>query len=232
MKRINFKTVSVIAFLALFAGSAFAQTGGLSLVPKYVEMYNLRTNRLESKMWNNENHLRIESVTDGITSVMICRSDSMKAYKVDDAKKTLTAFPLEQLGQMFSIKSTNEFVGKETVEGFECEHYRTKTVQTAPNGSTTTTWRDSWWYAPYTMEIKCKEEGLDAQVSRNIKLGAQPASLFELPKDYRVVNLGNMMDDLNNMMEQMKTLQNQQGANDADEQKAQDLLKMLEGLNK
>ena len=39
-----------------------------------------------------------------------------------------------------------------------------------------------------------------------------------------------MMGDLNNMMEQMKILQNQQGANDADEQKAQDLLKLLEGL--
>jgi hypothetical protein len=84
-----------------------------------------------------------------------------------------------------------------------------------------------------------RDEGLDAQVSRNIKLGAQPASLFELPKGYKVVNLGAGLNDINKMMEQM---QNQKGANDAskktqdanktEQQKMQEALKMLEGQNK
>jgi len=230
MERVNFKTVSVIVFLALFVSNTFAQKGGLPLVPLYLEHYNQRTGTLESKMWNNERHIRIESVVDGKTEVMIYRSDSTKAYMVDDAKKTLTIFPAANLIKNFDIKNSDEFIGKETVEGFECEHYRTKITETLPNGQIRSSFRDSWWYEPYKTEIMSKDEGLDVVVSRNIKLGAQPASLFELPKDYRVVNLGNMMDNLNNMMEQMQNLQIQPGANPTQEQQMQDMLKLLEGI--
>ena len=47
MEKVNLKTVSVTAFLALFAGNTFAQKGGLPLVPLYLEHYNQRTGALE-----------------------------------------------------------------------------------------------------------------------------------------------------------------------------------------
>jgi hypothetical protein len=234
MKSIYFKSVLVIAFLALFANNTFAQKGGLPLVPLYLEHYNQRTEKLESKMWNNERHIRIESIVDGKTEVMIYRSDSARAYMVDDAKKTLTVFPAKQLVKTFDVKSTDEFIGKETVEGLECEHYRTKITETLPNGQVRASFRDSWWYEPYKTEIKSKEEGLDVMISRNIRVGAQPASLFELPKGYKVVNMQEQLNDINKLLESMQKPQNPQGGKtpqDANQQ-MQDALKMLEGLNK
>ena len=227
MKRVNLKTVLVISFVAIFVGNIFAQRGGLPLVPLYLEHYNQRTGNLESKMWNNEKHIRVESIVDGKTQVMIYRSDSTKAYMVDDVKKTLTIFPAEKLIKTFDIKNTDEFIGKETIEGFECEHYRTKITETSPNGQISVSYRDSWWYVPYKMEIMSKEEGLDAVVSRNIKLGAQPSSLFELPKDYKIIDLNTKMKDVTKMLEGMQNNQNK-----TQEQKMEDMMKMLEGLNK
>ena len=215
MTKIDFKTGLIIAFLAIFAGSTstFAQKGGLPLVPKYAEDYNKKTGELVGKTWTNEKHIRGElKLESGKTQIIIFRSDSAKAYMVDPEKKTIMEFPTEQvlsiskmLGET-SRSSRDEFIGKETVEGYECEHYRTF-LTIVKNGQTVTTVRESWWYPPYKMEIMSKEEGLDAVVSRNIKLGAQPAELFELPKDYKFINVNAEMNKVQDMMQNMQQMQ-------------------------
>jgi hypothetical protein len=232
----------------MFSGSAFAQRGGLPLVPKYSEGYNKRTGKLVEKTWNNEKHIRSELYDENNkTQIMILRSDSAKAYMVDPEKKTIMEFPTKQILSLAKTlgetdrNNKDEFIGKETIEGYECEHYIT-TITTISNGQTTITRRDSWWYQPYKMEIMSKQEALDAIVHRNIKLGAQPADLFELPKDYSMIDVNARMNNINNMFEQMKTLQNKQGTNNADkkaqdanktqDQKMQDAMQMLKGLNK
>jgi hypothetical protein len=209
------RTMAIIAIaicLAATMNSAFAQRGGLPLVPKYSEGYNKRTGKLEEKTWNNEKHIRSELFDENNkTQIMIFRSDSAKAYIVDPEKKTIMEFPTKQI---LSFAKTlgetdrshkDEFIGKETIEGYECEHYVT-TITTISNGQTSVTRRDSWWYAPYKMEIMSKEEALDAIVHRNIKLGAQPAELFDLPKDYKMINVNAEMKQMQNMLEQMKNL--------------------------
>jgi hypothetical protein len=213
MTKVNFKTVLVIALIVIVSGNIYAQRGGLPLVPKYWEDYNTRTKELVAKMWSNEKHLRGELFhSNGTKSIMIFRSDSAKAYMIDPEKKTIMEFPTAQIKSFAQVlgetsrTSKEEFIGKETVESYECEHYRTA-LTTVTNGKTVTTYRDGWWYQPYKMEIKSKEEALDAVVSRNIKLGAQPASLFELPKDYKMINVNAEMDKVKNQMEQLKNMQ-------------------------
>jgi hypothetical protein len=216
------KTGLVLALLTILPGSIFARKGGLSLVPLYAEEYNRRTDKMTGKVWYSENNYRQESLVEGNT-VIIYRSDSAKVYMIHHPqKKTITVISMSQLPGLAKnltgakdVTTADELIGRENIEGYECEHHRTTNTMVDQNGKTGRYYRDSWWYEPYKLEIMSKEEGLDAVVVRNIKLGQQPASLFELPKDYK-------MEAMPDVQKQMQDMQ----------QKMQDALKMLEGLNK
>jgi outer membrane lipoprotein-sorting protein len=213
MKRIDVKTGLFLALLTVLSGSAFAQKSGLTLVPLYAEEYNRKTDKMTGKVWHSENNYRHESLVEGNT-VIIYRSDSAKLYMIHPQKKTVTVISMSQLPGLAKnltgakdVTTNDEFIGKENIEGYECNHLRTTNTIVDQNGKTSRYYRESWWYEPYKMEIMSKEEGLDHVVVRNIKPGAQSASLFELPKDYKMEAMPDMQKQMQKKKKKMQEMQ-------------------------
>lgn len=80
-------------------------------------------------------------------------------------------------------------VGTETVNGRNCVKYE----GTNDNGETSTVWLDSRLRFP--VKWQGKNSGGELQ---NIKEGAQPASLFEIPSGYTKFDMGSMMQQKQN----------------------------------
>jgi len=244
MKRLSFITVCLVAV---------ALTATAQVVPYYGEVYEDRSGgKLKCKMWvSAEGNYRQEVTDNAGTFVNIFRRDSMTVYRLDMAKKTYMSFPFSQLSNsnsMFGMQmqeSANtkaEFIGQETVEGKPCDHYRYTTVTRLANGQSETTIYDQWIYKPLNTWIRqtVGAYGSDPEVLRNIAQGQQPAHLFEIPRDFKGSSLPAGMLEM--MTGQSSQPANQQGANDANkkpqdanqtqEQKIQEALKMLEGMKK
>jgi hypothetical protein len=69
-----------------------------------------------------------------------------------------------------------EFLGMENIGGYDCHHYR----HTSSDGSN----KETWVYEPRGITMQRIEGGTTFYLA-NIRDGAQPASLFELPSDYK-----------------------------------------------
>jgi hypothetical protein len=75
----------------------------------------------------------------------------------------------------------------------------------------------------------------DVSIRRNIRQGPQPASLFEIPRDYRVMALPTdvfaVPDAMQGATEQMRDMQNSNNdAGKTQEQKLQDAMQMLKNM--
>jgi hypothetical protein len=191
------------------------------------------------------------------SSYGIIRMDSAKMFTLYPETKTYTYWDLSAVmkdGNVASLINSNggngimkdhqqekEFLGMEVIEGYECKHYRYKLTTTLSNGATSVGYREGWFYEPLKIEMQW-EDGGEVFVIRNLKQGPQPASLFEIPKDYKNATKtlsGNPLEEIEKMQEMLKegmkgsdgksTKQNSEGKSEAE--KIQDALQMLEGLN-
>jgi hypothetical protein len=254
MKRISFITV----FLLVAAVAAKSQ-----IIPHYGETYEKETGKLRGKAWMSAVGFRQESTNDkGKTSVTIYRVDSAKVYHLDMEKKTWMAFPLSQLmdGTLSGIEAFEReshsvqrtLINQETVEGKACNHYRVVTATALKGGTTDRADWEEWIYEPDKMWIQRSDDIRAGRylVHRNIVMGAQPAHLFEIPKDFKGSSFpaGGMMEmlqqssgksqaeikdankDAKSATDQLNNINND--PNKTQEQKIQEALKMLEGMNK
>jgi len=150
-----------------------------------------------------------------------------------------------------------ELLGREMIEGFDCGHYLSTGTSTLTTGTESSGCYEYWLHEPLGVTMQHKEGcGYMPPITlKNFQQGTQPDHLFEIPKDYKVITLpaggllemmtGNSREqnqhDAENLQneanKQMQDLNRQlenigNDPNKSDEHKAQDLFKMLEGLNK
>lgn len=149
---------------------------------------------------------------------------------------------------------TRELVGMEEVDGKMCAHYSITATTILVNGMTETVTYSQWWWEPLNTFIREKYGFSPAWELRNIVQRVQPAHLFEIPKDYTamVIPAGGFMDMLTGSSgkseaelkqahdeanskaksetDKLNEIKNDQ--NQTEQQKIQNALKMLEGLNK
>ena len=254
------RRLSLITFILLAA----VTIGQTQVIPYYGETYEKETGKLRSKAWiSAQGHFRMETTGEtGKTNVTIFRADSTKAYLLDMEKKTWMAISLSQItgGTLSGIAAlevesrsvTREFRGQEDIEGLTCSHYYVKGASALKGGTTDYNDYDEWIYEPDQIWRQRTDEirpGLYL-VHRNIKTGAPPAHLFEIPKDFRgsELPLGGMLEMFTGKSKQ----ENQQSAEDVGksfeevfkkineatdstktkEQQMQDLLKLLNNTNK
>ena len=188
--------------------------------------------------------MRVESYDpNGMCTIMIYRADSAKIY-TQIGNGSWLAIPLSSvkagtfMGGSLNItgnKSKRTHRGQETVEGYDCNHYYVETATSHENGTTSYSDKDEWVYEPYNMVIQESDMVNPGGylVRRNIKLGTQPASLFELPKDYNgnELPLGGIMEILGGTKKSDK-----QGSQKKTESKEADvmnsLLEMMGGAKK
>ncbi len=256
-----------ILLLAVCLASV-AATAQAQVPAHYGEIYEKETGKPRGKEWfSSDGNGRMEYPNDnGTTSIAIVRRDSMAAYILNPANKTYMRLDLAAItdglggGKLSGIKSfetessnvERTFRGKEVVEGVECDHnFVQRTDALKGGGSQSANWDE--WINPADKIWRQRSDDIrpgSYLVKRNIRVGAQPASLFEVPRDYKGSGLpgggllemlgggsqdkGNATDDLGKKVEAFQDMRNrmnesQNDGNKTDQQKMIDALKMLGG---
>jgi hypothetical protein len=207
-------------------------------IPLYNEVYDEHTEKLVSKEWRSaEGHLRQESPrADGTWNVAIYRADSLKFYTVAEKTKTVAELPMSQLHtSMFGVEnagSSKEFLRREVVEGYDCAVYKITKYTTRTGGQTESTYHTEWYYEPLDLVIRYVES-FNAMnlVHRNIRRGAQPAHLFEIPKDYKWFDTNAALNQMNSQMDILKSIGQGKapaGSSPEKQQQVQDALKQIQ----
>lgn len=236
MKRILLLAVG----LAVGAATATAQN-----VAMYSEVYKEKTGALEYKQWVSAGGNTRQETPDGKVTIM--RIDSMKMYNLDPAAKTAQVLPLSQelaSPEMRGRRTQRELIKENvSVEGYATNHY--KVWDARPENDAGVNERQEWIHAPFNTWIRILWDPLlGPSVRRNIRTGAQPASLFEIPRDYTVSSMipdglqellkgkqNGQTDGAGALLEMMTGGKGTSGTNNADEQKKQKAMQMiLQGL--
>ena len=195
MKRLSLITVCLVAV-------ALTATLQAQVPPHYAEEYEKETGKLRGKVWfAADGSFRQETPKeDGTMSVTIVRRDSMAAYHLNTANKTymkldiaaitdgLGAGKLTGIEKMETantdIKST--FQGKEIIEGVECDHYFHQRTDALRGGGSASADYHEWIPADKIWRQRSDDIRPGRYlVQRNISIGAQPANMFEIPRDYK-----------------------------------------------
>ncbi len=128
--------------------------------------------------------VRVEAKTENGTSLNIIRPDLQKWYLVMVNRKSIMELPysaaktLERLTEGDAFLGKNQLLDAEVTDGVNCMHYKVTNV----DGTISFTWIDPARRAPVKMV-----RGDVTTEWKNYQEGPQDASLFEIPKDYKMV---------------------------------------------
>lgn len=176
--------------------------------------YRKGSGEVYSKVWHTPDYSRQESVNNGETTVMIFDKIEMKAYIINETKKTIMVmndidqFSLNQIvgyDLEVSRSSQREFKGMDEIDGKECAHYWVTSESLLKTGATDGASYNEWIWDPlkssnYNGAIAHDNTAFSMDrtvVLRNINIGAQPAYLFKVPEDgyeVKVVPAGGLLE--------------------------------------
>lgn len=224
--------------------------------------------KLESKVWVSPNYTRMDYYGEEKVTIYIIDRNAKKAYVLSPDNKT--GMVMEEIDKMSTNKilgydlevsqtTTKKFLGMEEIDGKECAHYRIKGSATYKTGGSDGSFYNQWIYEPlkasnyngciaHDNTIYAMDRTL---VLRNIRLGAQPAQLFEVPEGYTMTAMpaGGLLEmitgksqeentqdiddkaqQVKESMEAIKDKMNNSGNSQEDKMKA--LLELLGGAKK
>ena len=147
------------------------------------------------KVYSSEKAVRIEKEEKGKQSITIMRLDRKAVYVLMPAQKTyldmggLGEGSMEMASSMEGAKVEREPLGTEQVGAYHCDKYR---VQTTYEGHVYTGLE---WDAKELDGFPVKqadEKGKWSKEYQNVHLGPQDPSLFEIPADYKKMDLGGL----------------------------------------
>jgi hypothetical protein len=147
------------------------------------------------KVYSSEKAVRVEKEEKGKQSISIMRLDHKAAYVLMPAQKTymdmgsLGEGSMELATSVAGAKVQREPLGSEQVGAYHCDKYR---VQTTYEGRVYTSLE---WDAKELNGFPVKqgdEKGQWSKEYQNVRLGPQDPSLFEIPPDYKKLDLGSM----------------------------------------
>lgn len=185
-------TARPLAVLALCAFSLAAHAADPALPTLSVEYSADRTITTDSgaitgRVFATAQKERMEMNTGGMQSVMILRRDTRTGTMLMPAQRMAMDLGFAQAQQQSASApgdgvSIRE-IGKEKVEGMQTTKYQVTRTDGGGSGHLWVT-RDG---IVMKMEMLTQEHGKKTRVSmalRNVKVGRQPASLFEVPPGY------------------------------------------------
>ncbi|MDH4228070.1 MAG: DUF4412 domain-containing protein [Deltaproteobacteria bacterium] len=156
--------------------------------------------KVESKVFHAKDKERREMEMGGSSSVMILRKDKKVSWQLMPDQKMYMEHSLDANGPQNQTGASDmdyemTEVGEETVNGFKCTKY--KIIATAKDGSK---FGGFMWSTKEGIMVKMdaisKNEKRKDRIKMeltDIKIGKQPASLFELPAGYSKMGFGSMM---------------------------------------
>jgi hypothetical protein len=176
-------------FLFLFTAGGFAQEFSADIVSTAMGQ------NLSGKIYNAPGKARMET-KDAIT---IARVDKNIAWVLMPGQKTYMEMPLTSSsvvagGDKMPGEIERKLIGKETIDGKAVDKYYI--VYTA---GPKTEAIYSWILSDAGIPVKTVAENGSWQVEyKNINVGAQPDSLFEVPSDYSKFSLPSVQDMMQN----------------------------------
>ncbi len=118
--------------------------------------------------------------------------DSTKKYVVKDIKELAKEYPMANATSFEEWLDRNHMraTGRETLQGFECTIYQGKiTFSEGQSPAPMKVWYSKKLGYPMRMETTLEPPmGAMTHSLENIKIGPQPASLFQIPAGYKKVN--------------------------------------------
>lgn len=134
-------------------------------------------------------NVRMESSITGESTVTIMRRDRKLIWMLYPARKQYSEQPLDTRDQSKDPSSDPPGVikkvqiGTEQVGGYRCTKYR-MTIKGPGGGTLAAT---SWFADALGMPIKSDFSGIITEL-RNIRVGSQPAALFEIPAGWKKIS--------------------------------------------
>lgn len=224
---------------------------------------------LISKVWVSPKGLRSESIDKktGEKFVTIIHQDTKKAYALFEDKKTgmmleptkMTTNRMVGLDVVSHEQNHAKYLGEEEVDGRICKkyvHYSTH-INNLNGEEVTEGGTITWIYEPMRASnySGCVAEKIGGQydrlqVLRNIRQGPQPDRLFEIPADYKLIELpeGGLMEmftgkpreqnqkDANevkqNVQEGLEKIKKAADKNKSQDEQIKDMLKLFEDMQK
>ncbi len=148
------------------------------------------------RVYSNGKAVRIEAQdAKGQQSITILRPDQKAVWVLTPASKTymdmggLGAASMELATSAEGAKVERQLLGSEQVGAYHCDKYR---VQTTWEGKVLTSLE---WDAKELDGFPVKQAGEKGEWSKeysNVRLGPQDPSLFEVPADYKKIDLGGL----------------------------------------
>ncbi len=145
---------------------------------------------IQGKTYVDQGKTRIEIAMAGTQVASIIRPDKKLVYVIMPAQKMVMEMPLNLENQVLTSahdKNANrEKVGTETINGQVCDKYKITS-----EGTVVYLWANKSTSVP--VQLQSADQKVKVEWT-NVKVGAQPASLFEPPADYKKMSgpsLGN-----------------------------------------
>jgi len=188
------RNATVLGLLILTYVVANAQTAARPFSADQVKVMGKRTTT--GKVYSDGKAVRIEAQdARGQASITILRPDQKAVWVLTPASKTymdmggLGKASMDMAKSAEGAKVDRQSLGSEQVGAYHCDKYR---VQATLEGKVYTSLE---WDAKELDGFPVKrgdEKGGWSQEYQNVKLGPQDASLFEVPADYKKIDLGGL----------------------------------------
>jgi len=153
----------------------------------------MRGKTTTSKIYSSEKAIRTESVERGKQRITILRLDQKAVWVLDPEQKTymdtggIGASGMEMANNAADAKRQRDLLGSEQVGPYHCDKYH---VQITYEGHV---YNSIEWDAKELDGFPVKQaddKGSWYKEYQNVKLGPQDPALFEVPSDYRKIDLG------------------------------------------
>lgn len=235
--------------ILLLICALYGMTAAQAQISFYGEWCRKGSGELDSKVWITPDYMRGESMEKGEKSVFIFDMKEKKAYVMNETRKTCMV--MEEIDKLSTNKlvgydwevsrsSSREFLGMEEIDGKECAHYYVKSESTYKGGGKDAAGYHEWIYSPmkasnyngciahdntvYSMDRTI--------VLRRIKIGPQPAHLFQVPEGYQmtVMPAGGLLEMMTGKSREENT-QKVDETRDAIQKSSDQMKEQLKGIN-
>ena len=235
--------------ILLLICALYVTTAARAQISFYGEWCRKGSGKLDSKVWHTPEYMRGESEHNGEKTIMIFDMKEKKAYVMNEARKTCMV--MEEIDKLSTNKllgydwevsrsSSQEFLGMENIEGKECAHYYVRSESTYKGGVKEAAGYHEWIYSPmkasnYNGCIAHDNTAYSMDrtiVLRRIKIGPQPAHLFQVPEGYEmtVVPAGGLLEMMTGKSREENT-QKVDETRDAIQKSSDQMKEQLKGIN-
>jgi len=182
-----------LASLLIVCAGANAQMKNPSFSADQVKVTAGKTST--TKVYSSDKAVRVEKEEKGRKSITIMHLDQKSVWVLNPDQKTymdmggLGAASMDLANSVGDSKLEREALGSETIGAYHCDKYRVKTTFDG-KVYTMIEW-DAKELGGFAVK-QADEKGGWSKEYQNVKLGPQDPSLFELPADYKKLDLGAM----------------------------------------